>query len=86
MGMVAILFNGVEPFDRWLHVKSGENWSSSFREEDVLRLHDFKHVILPRGKSQKFPVDKILIVTKKFYYFNYTLEISAISLQYIFRK
>ena len=35
MGMVAILFNGVEPFeqyalDRRLHVKSGENWSSGF--------------------------------------------------------
>ena len=23
------------PFNRWPHVKSGENWSSSFREEDV---------------------------------------------------
>ena len=47
---VAILFSGVEPFDRRLHVQSGENWSSSFRE-DVQRLHDFKHVILLRGKG-----------------------------------
>ena len=65
MGMVAILFSGVEPFDRRLHVKSGENWSNSFRE-DVQRLHDFKQVILPRGMDQKLPEDKILIVTKKF--------------------
>ena len=78
--MVAILFSGVEPFDRRLHVKSGENWSSSFTEEDVKKLHDFKHVILPRGMGQ------ILIVIKKFYYFNHTLQISAISLKYIFRK
>ena len=46
MDMGAILFNGAEPFeqtDRWPHVKSGENWSSNFRE-DVLRLHDFIYV------------------------------------------
>ena len=62
MGIVAILFNGVEPFDRRRHVKSVENWTSSFREEDVQSLNDFKHVILPRGKDQKLPGDKILIV------------------------
>ena len=27
--------NCQQPFDRSLHVKSGENWSSGFREEDV---------------------------------------------------
>ena len=43
--MDAILFSGVEPFDKRLHVQSGENWLSSCREEDVQRLHDFKHVI-----------------------------------------
>ena len=42
MGMAAILFSGLEPFeqrqhpfDRRLHVKSGENWLCGFREEDV---------------------------------------------------
>ena len=50
MGIAAILFNGEDSFeqfalDRRLHEKSGENWSSGFREEAVQRLHDFKHVI-----------------------------------------
>ena len=50
MGMAAILFIDVEPFeqyalDRRLHVNSDENWLSGFREEDVQRLHDFKPVI-----------------------------------------
>ena len=43
MGMAAGLLNGAEPFeqivntpfDRRPHVKSGENRSSNFREEDV---------------------------------------------------
>ena len=40
--MVAILFNGAEPFeqivpfDRRPHVKSSENCSSKDREEDIL--------------------------------------------------
>ena len=39
--MVANLFNGVEPFeqypfDRRLHVKSGDNWSSGFREDYMI--------------------------------------------------
>ena len=84
-GNVAILLNGVKPFNRRLNVKSGENLSSSFRE-NVQRLHDFKRVILPRSKGQKLPEDNILIVTEKFYYFNHILEISAISLKYIFKK
>ena len=32
------------PFDRRLHVKSGENWSSGLKEEEVLSLHNFMHV------------------------------------------
>ena len=41
MGMIAILFNGAEPFeqnipfDRRPHLKSGDNRSSGFGEEDV---------------------------------------------------
>ena len=40
MGMTAILFSGAEPFEKlvnipsiWPLVKSGENWSSGFRED-----------------------------------------------------
>ena len=39
MGMTAILFNDAEPFEQSVNipliVKSGENWSSGFREEAV---------------------------------------------------
>ena len=42
MDMVAILINGAEPYEKSVHilnkrssVKSGENWSSGFRERDV---------------------------------------------------
>ena len=40
MGMVDILFNDAEPFEQIdnntsTDVKSGENWSSCFRQEDV---------------------------------------------------
>ena len=40
MGMAAILFNDAEPFEQSVtifstDVKSGENWSSGVREEDV---------------------------------------------------
>ena len=40
MGMASILFNDAEPFEQRVnmfnrrpHVKSGENWSSGFRED-----------------------------------------------------
>ena len=32
------LKNCQHPFDKRPHVKSGENWSSGFREEDVLKI------------------------------------------------
>ena len=40
MGMAAILLSDVEPFEQnelnqQMKVKSGENWSSCFREEDL---------------------------------------------------
>ena len=43
MRMAAILFNGVVafeqyPFDRRFHVKSGENWSSGFRDYMILNM------------------------------------------------
>ena len=40
------------PFDRRLGVKSGENWSSCFREEDILRLQDFIQVYSPGAKGR----------------------------------
>ena len=57
MGMAAILFNDSEPFeqiwkypfDRKLNVKSGENWSSCFRVEDVLKLQEFIYVAQRQG-------------------------------------
>ena len=43
MGMAAILFDDAEPFEQSINIpltegpqmKSGENWSSGFREEEV---------------------------------------------------
>ena len=57
MGMAAILFNDSGPFeqiwkypfDRKLNVKSGENWSSCFRVEDVLKLQEFIYVAQRQG-------------------------------------
>ena len=61
MGMEAILFIGAEPFEQndkkkkilrqKVHVKSGENWSNCFKEEDVSRLHDFMHVYSPGARA-----------------------------------
>ena len=39
------------PFDRRPHVKSGDNWSSGFTGEGVLRLEDFIHVYSPRTRA-----------------------------------
>ena len=45
MGIAAISFNGAEPFKKTVstfrqkdHVKSGENCSSSFREDDIQKF------------------------------------------------
>ena len=53
MDIAAILFNCVEPFEQIGNIlstegplKSGENCSSSFRE-DILKLHNFIHVYSP---------------------------------------
>ena len=43
---------------------SGENWSSYFREKDILRLQDFIHVYTA-GAMADNPGDKHLIVTKR---------------------
>ena len=59
MGMAAILFNHAKPFEQIDNtpltegpiLKSGENWSSCFRVEDVLRLRDFIHVCSPGART-----------------------------------
>ena len=55
MGMAAILFNNAEPFeqiDRRPNEKSGENWSSCFREAGVQRLRDFIHICSPGVRAE----------------------------------
>ena len=56
-------------------MKSGENCTSGFREENILKLHNFihAHVHSPGARADNPPGDKILIVTNMFYYFNHTL-------------
>ena len=59
MGMAVILFNNAEPFEQSVNiastekpdVKSGENWSSGFREETVERLHGFIPVYSTGAKA-----------------------------------
>ena len=54
-------------------MKSGENWSSHFREEDVKRLHDSITVYSPGARADNLCGGfKLLILTKKFYYFNHS--------------
>ena len=62
MGMTATWFSGAQPFKqiintpsiKRLHVKSGENWFSGFREEAVLRLYNFIHAYSPWVKVRTF--------------------------------
>ena len=55
-----------------LNVKSGENWTGCFREDDIKKLQDFIHVYSP-GAGQITPRDKILIVTERVCYFDHAL-------------
>ena len=66
MGMADILLNDAETFEqtdnlfnRKPNVKSGGNWSSYFRKEDISRFLDFIHVYSPGAgadnpEEQKF--------------------------------
>ena len=54
MGMVAIMFNGAKyqhPFDRRSHVKSDENCSSGFREEDFKEF-TILYIYIAQGQGQ----------------------------------
>ena len=54
-------------------MKSGENWSSCFRIEDILRLQDFIYACSPGARADNPGGDKNLIVTKTVCYFDHTL-------------
>ena len=51
-------------------MKSVENWSSCFREQDSQRLRDLIHVYGPGARADN-PGDKILIVTGRVCYFDH---------------
>ena len=40
------------PFDRRPYVKSGENWSSGFREEDVFKVFMILYMYITQGQGQ----------------------------------
>ena len=63
-------------------MKSGESWSSGFREEIKNN-----HVFIPVCNlgTRAYNPGKTLIITGKPYCFYHTLKISAISLQYILK-
>ena len=65
------------PFRQKALVKSGEN---------CVQLRNFIHVYSQVARADNPQGDKILIITKMFYYFNHTLLVSAISLSYTERK
>ena len=44
------------------------------------------YLYIAQGQGQITPGGKILILTKRFYYFNHALYVSAISLKYILKK
>ena len=80
MGMAAILFSGAEPFEQIINIllTEGPRWNlvkigQAVSEKKRLRFHDLIHVSSPRARADNPGWGKILILTKKFYYFNHTL-------------
>ena len=66
MDMAAIFFSCAEPFEQIgntistkAHVKSGENCSSSLREEDIEKFHNFIHVYSPVARADNHQVTKL---------------------------
>ena len=57
MDMTVIFFNCAEPFEQIGNTLSTEgpceNYSSSFREKDIQKLHNFIHVYSPMAKADK---------------------------------
>ena len=53
-------------------MKSGENWSSSFREKEF-KDYTILYLYIAQGQQQITHGNKLMIVTKRFYYFNHIL-------------
>ena len=87
MGMVAILFSGAKPFEQIVSYLSIEDpmWNlvkiaCPVSEKKTFKYYIILYTYIAQGLINNPQRDKILIVTKRFYYFNHTLQISAISL------
>ena len=85
--MAAILFNGREQFRQIVNTLSTEGpmWNllkitQAVSEPKTFINYTILYMYIAQGQGQITPGDKILIVTKIFYYSNLTLQISAISL------
>ena len=50
--MADILFSGTEPFERRLHLKSGEDCSNGFRKEDIYKIHIILCIYIAQGQGQ----------------------------------
>ena len=89
-GMAVILFNGTEPFERTVNTfltegLIGPMWNlvnirPAIKEKKTYKDYMILYIYVTQGQRQITPGDKILIVTNKFYHFNHTLYVSAISL------
>ena len=58
-------------FDKRPYVKSGENWSSDFRE-DIKRYYTISFMCIAPGGNRVGGGGQIFYRNKKFYYFNHT--------------
>ena len=82
MSMTAILFYGVESFKQILNTLSTEGpmrnrvkIAQAVSEKKTFENYTTVYMHIAQGKGRQPSGDKILIVTKKFYYFNHILQI-----------
>ena len=78
MGMAAILFNGSEPFEQIVNILSTEGRMSNLvkigpavSEKKTSKDYMILYLYIAQGQMQTTPEGKILILTKKIYYFNH---------------
>ena len=89
MGMVAILFNGVKPFEQIVNTPLIERptWSLKISQVDsekkMFKDYTILHIYIAQGQGQITQGDKILIVTKKIYCFNHPKIIIWTNLVYL---
>ena len=71
--MVAILFNGPEPFEQIGNTLLTDDpmWNLVKIAQAVSEKKTYMYIA--QGQGQITPGDKIVITTKKFYYFNHSL-------------